>query len=148
MEQRQCLHCRTRFTLLRNPDQRYCPKPACQKKRECRYKRKKLRSDADYKQNKRDAQKRWCNKHPDYWKEYRARKPEYVESNRLAQQRRNKQRSSYKARTGPSGAIAKIPPLTPETYYSSITYQLILLSFALIAKRVPYRQEDSSLLAF
>jgi hypothetical protein len=84
--------------------------------------------------------------HPEYWKKYRARKPGYVVANRLAQQGRNQHRSYQKVQADPSEMIAKITPLTPETPYLSICYQLVLLSFDVIAKRVRYRQEDNGLL--
>jgi hypothetical protein len=146
MERRQCIHCRTRFTPLRNPNQYYCSKPACQKKRRYRYKRKKLKSDADYKDNQREAQRRWSKTHPEYWKKYRARKPGYVKANRLAQQGRNGHRSCQKAQAEPSEVIAKITPLIPETLYLSVCYQLVLHGFDVIAKRVRYRQEEDGLL--
>ena len=147
MEQRQCVCCRTRFTPIRNPNQRHCSKLACQKKRHSRYKRQKLRDDSDYKQNKHAAQRRWCKKHPDYWKKYRARKPMYVESNRIAQRIRNMNRSYHKASEPLTEAIAKIPPLVQKNNDLSMNYQLILLAFDVIAKRAPYRQEDGVLLA-
>jgi hypothetical protein len=46
----------------------------------------------DYKDNQRDAQKRWRAKNPDYWRSYRDTHPKYVETNRRRQRERNKQR--------------------------------------------------------
>ena len=145
MSQRQCVYCRARFMPLRNPDQRYCSKPTCQKKRRYRYKRQKLKEDIDYKQNQYKAQKRWCKGHPDYWKQYRFHNPGYAESNRLAQQVRNKNRHS-KGQNRPLKMIAKIAPLISEKTDLSIAYNIILLAFSLIAKRERYRQEKGSLI--
>lgn len=145
MDQKQCICCRTRFTPLRNPDQRYCSKPGCQKKRRCRYKQQRLKEDADYKQNQYKAQKRWSKKHAGYWKQYRFRNPDYAESNRLAQQARNKNRHVKKQRASLK-VIAKITPLISEKTDLSINYNLILLAFGVIAKRERYRQENVSLI--
>jgi hypothetical protein len=144
MDQRQCICCRTRFIPLRNPDQRYCSKPVCQKKRQYRYKRQKLKMDVDYKHNQQRAQQRWCKKHPDYWKQYRLHHPGYAESNRLAQRVRNKNRIP-KMQKEPVEVIAKITPLIQETPDLSMHYKLILLTFDMIAKRERYRQENISL---
>lgn len=144
MDQRQCISCRTRFTPLRNPNQRYCSKSSCQKKRQNRYKRHKIKIDTDYKQNQYNAQQRWCKSHPDYWKQYRLHTPEYAESNRLSQRIRNKNRHQ-KRLNEPSEMIAKITPLIPETDNLSICYSIILLSFEMIAKRERYRQQNEEL---
>lgn len=144
MDQRQCISCRTRFIPLRNPNQRYCSKSSCQKKRQNRYKRQKLKIDADYKQNQYSAQQRWCESHSDYWKQYRSRKPVYAESNRMAQRTRNKNRNQ-KRQNEPLETIAKITPLIPETDNLSICYNIILLSLEMIAKRERYRQQNEEL---
>ena len=56
MEQRQCICCRARFTPSRNPNQRYCAKSACQKKRRCKYQKQKLEQDVDYRANQRASE--------------------------------------------------------------------------------------------
>lgn len=144
MDPRQCISCRTRFTPLRNPNQSYCSKSPCQKKRQNRYKRQKLKIDTDYKQNQHNAQQRWCKSHPDYWKQYRSRKPEYAESNRMAQRTRNKNRNQ-KRQNEPSEVIAKITPLIPETINLTICYSMVLHSFEMIAKRERYRRQNEEL---
>lgn len=143
MDQRQCISCRTRFTPLRNPNQHYCSKSRCQKNRQNRYKREKLKIDTDYKQNQRKAQKQWCSKHSGYWKRYRLCNPEYAASNRLAQRVRNKNRSQK----GASEGIAKITPSTPEKVNLSMYYNIVLLTFEMIAKRERYSQAIFDLLA-
>jgi hypothetical protein len=39
----------------------------------------KLRSDADYRANQRQAQRAWADGHGDYWREYRMRHPDYTD---------------------------------------------------------------------
>jgi hypothetical protein len=89
MEQRRCTHCRSRFIPLRNHHQHYCSKLVCQKTRRCRYQKKKLNEDPDYKAAHRLSQKKWRYKHPDYWRCYRLQHQEYVAANRLAQANRD-----------------------------------------------------------
>lgn len=146
MKQKQCTCCHTRFTPLRNPDQRYCSKPGCQKKRVNAYKKQKLKKDEDYKQNQRAAQHRWYKKHPEYWKQYRYRNPGYVAINREKQRLRNKKSRPPRASKKALETIAKVTPLISETPVSSLCYQLILLSLEVIVKRERYRQEEPLLL--
>ena len=44
----------------------------------------------DYKDNQRQAQKRWMAKNPDYWRSYRDSHTKYVETNRQKQRERNR----------------------------------------------------------
>ena len=143
MSPRQCVFCRTRFIPQRNPNQRYCSKSPCQKKRQNHYKRQKLKRDADYKQNQYKAQQSWCKNHPDYWKHYRSCKPEYAESNRIAQRIRNRNRHE-KRQDAPLEVIAKITPLMPEIANLSMSYAIILLTLEMIAKRERYSQENKA----
>ena len=108
MNQKRCPFCRGRFTPLRNPNQRYCSASSCQKKRKNNYKREKLKIDADYQANQSKAQKNWSKQHPDYWKRYRSRNPEYTESNRIAQRNRNTNRHRKDEPNRPVKVIANI----------------------------------------
>lgn len=58
----------------RNLNQQYCNRADCQRARKREWQRKKRASDPDYRQNQIDAQKRWRERHPDYWPAYRKRK--------------------------------------------------------------------------
>lgn len=58
----------------RNPNQQYCNRADCQRARKRAWQRKKRASDPDYRQNLIDAQKRWREHHPDYWRQYRKKK--------------------------------------------------------------------------
>ena len=68
----RCQCCRRIFPLSkRNPNQHYCSQPECQRARKRAWQRKKRLTDPDYKQNQSDAQKRWRENHPGYWRTYR-----------------------------------------------------------------------------
>lgn len=91
--ERRCEHCGERFIPRPNVAcQRYCSKKECQRARRNKWRKRKLRTDPDYRGNQRDAQKRWTETHPGYWKVYRASHPEYVERNRTLQRERNRRR--------------------------------------------------------
>lgn len=99
---RACGCCGRLFTPRPNvPDQQYCSRRECQNARRQRWRKKKLKSDPDYKANQYDAQRRWCEKNPDYWKDYRSEHPEYRWRNRQLQKHRNKRRTAVRAGTGP-----------------------------------------------
>ena len=146
MEQRQCICCRIRFTPLRNPRQRYCSQPACQKKRRCKYQKKKLKRDADYKDTHRSSQQKWQAKHPEYWRQYRIQHPIYVQFNRMRQANRDKKRRKYKHKSARVFPLANMYSLIQKNEYFSNSYKIILCRKT-ACKYVPYRQEDSSLLA-
>jgi hypothetical protein len=87
----RCAHCRRRFNPRpQNKDQRFCSRPICQKQRRNLWRKGKRLSDADYRANQRDAQRRWLAKNPDYYRNYRKNHPDYVEKNRQKQRDRNR----------------------------------------------------------
>ena len=91
--QRRCKHCGDWFIPRSNvAHQRYCPKVECQKARKNQWRKRKLATDPDYRLNQYDAQKRWRQRHPEYWREYRASHSEYAQRNRALQQDRNHKR--------------------------------------------------------
>ncbi|WP_319000461.1 hypothetical protein [Burkholderia cepacia] len=53
------------------PHQAYCSSTACQRARKRQWQREKLRTDSDYRDNQRDAQRAWLSQNPDYWRQYR-----------------------------------------------------------------------------
>ncbi|MDD2467074.1 MAG: hypothetical protein PHI97_24025 [Desulfobulbus sp.] len=70
-----CKACR-RITPVnpRNLNQQYCNRADCQRARKREWQRNKRASDPDYRQNQIDCQKRWRERHPGYWQDYRERK--------------------------------------------------------------------------
>ena len=138
MSKRQCAACGCLFEPRRNvAQQRYCSKRACQRTRRRRWQRQKLKTDADYRANQAAAQRRWRERHPAYWRDYRQRRPDYAERNREHQRERNRRRGS--AGTGPSPPpIAKMDAYRSQTLVRSGTYRLIPVSTPEVAKMDAY----------
>jgi hypothetical protein len=126
MDQRRCVHCRTRFIPLRNPDQRYCSKPSCRRKRRCKYQKTKLTQDCDYKETHQVSQQKWRYKHPDYWCQYRLQHPIYVTNNRTAQVKRDQKRRKCGQKNTPISVLANMYSLIPKNNYFSCDYKIIL----------------------
>lgn len=61
------------------PNQTYCSSPDCQRTRKLRWQQDKLHTDPDYRDNQRDAQRAWFDRHPGYWRTYRSANTGIVE---------------------------------------------------------------------
>jgi hypothetical protein len=109
-------------------EQKYCSKPECQKERKRRWHRRKISEDGAYRQNRRDAQRRWRESHPGYWKRYRQTHPAYVDRNRQRQRERNLWRTSQ------SRLIAKMDASLEEGRIIPGRYTLIPLEGEFVAK--------------
>jgi hypothetical protein len=95
MPERRCLSCSRGFDPRpQAPDQQYCSEKVCQRERRRRWQREKKRSDADYRDNQRNAQQAWAEAHGGYWCEWRVGHPEYCERNRAQQRLRNQRRQA------------------------------------------------------
>jgi len=141
MDRRRCAACGELFTPRRNvPGQKYCSKPECQRERRRRWQRQKLKEDPDYRANQAAAQRRWRERHPEYWRRYRQSHPVYTERNREQQHQRNRKRGQ--AATGPSPpSIAKMDVCEAQTGIVSGTYRLIPASGRELAKMDAYLVE-------
>jgi hypothetical protein len=114
----RCSHCRALF--VPNPRvkaQRFCAQKPCQRARKTQWQRDKLARDPDYRANQRDCQRHWQRHHPHYWRQYRHKRADYCERNRLRQRQRD-----HKRRLGP---LAKMDALAPLTILPSGIYHLI-----------------------
>lgn len=90
MRHKLCTWCgKAFFPCSQVPQQRYCSAPDCQRERRNKWQRDKLKTDKDYRDNQLRAQQAWCERNPDYSRQYRETHPEYVSGNRLRQQKRN-----------------------------------------------------------
>ena len=128
MADRGCESCGLVFRPRpQTPGQRYCGKPACQRDRRRRWQREKQRSDPDYRDNQRRAQRAWSAQHDAYWRDWRERHPEYCERNRARQRLRNRQRRAV-------AAIAKMDASAPVSAVPSGTYRLVPAGGGGIAK--------------
>ena len=80
---RRCVACGRLFGVRPQiPDQAYCAEPACQRERKRLWQKERRAADPDYKDNQSRAQTAWVQRHPDYWRDYRASHPEYADQNR------------------------------------------------------------------
>jgi hypothetical protein len=126
---RRCLACGKLFVACpRVKEQAYCSARDCQRERKRRWHNRKLADDPDYRQNRRDSQKRWRETHRGYWRRYRETHPDSVEKNRQRQRERNRLRRI------PSSPIAKTDASRIESHIIPGTYQLIRLGTGTIAK--------------
>jgi hypothetical protein len=127
MADRRCLSCGLRFRPRRQtPGQLYCSEEACQRERRRRWRGEKQRNDADYRDNQRRAQRAWAAKHSAYWRDGRARHPEYCERNRAQQRLRNQRRGA--------GAIAKMDASAADLRVPAGVYRLVPAAGGAIAK--------------
>jgi hypothetical protein len=77
MTPQSCAHCGQPFQPRRQvPNQTYCSSTECQRARKLRWQQDKLRNDSDYRDNQRDAQRAWLDRHPGYWRAWRAANPD------------------------------------------------------------------------
>lgn len=90
---RRCLYCQCSFLpSVYRPQQAVCSQPECQRRRRADYHRKKLATDAEYRQVVRESQKQWWDEHPQYQKQRRQQNPKLVEDNRRRQRQRDQRR--------------------------------------------------------
>jgi hypothetical protein len=127
MECRRCASCgRVFWPRAQVPQQRYCSLACCQRERRRRWQQGKLESDADYRANQLQAQRAWSGRHGDYWREYRAKHPDYTDRNRVEQRRRDRGRRSAR--------LAKMDASTPINGVPSGTYRLLAATGGELAK--------------
>src|SRR5258708_583715 len=73
MSDKLCKYCTREFRPSRyRPDQQVCSLAECQRRRRTDYHRKKLATDATYREQCRDSQAKWREKNPEYMKRYAA----------------------------------------------------------------------------
>jgi hypothetical protein len=126
---RHCLACGKLFVPCpKVKEQAYCSARECQRERKRRWHNKKLDDDPDYRQNRRDTQKRWRETHRDYWRRYRETHPDSAEMNRQRQRERNRLRRVA------SSQIAKTDALGTESRIIPGRYQLVPLGLGTVAK--------------
>lgn len=116
MGKNRCMACGVRFQVRPQvPNQSYCSAPECQRARRSEWQRKKLQSDPDHRDNKARAQQAWCERNPDYWRQYRATHPDYVDRNRVKQLERNARMANQPIAKA-NASLANFPPF-PGRYH-------------------------------
>ena len=138
MKRRRCENCNKSFVIsARHPEQKYCSREECRKARKNCWQRRKLASDEDYRKNQADCQKRWVDKHPGYWKQYREKHPKSTQRNRDKQRDRNQ----INRGTLPSGSrlssIAKMDAKHQQNPLISGYYKLIPVTNTPFVKIAP-----------
>jgi hypothetical protein len=93
MQSRRCVACGQTFRPRpQAPQQCYCANASCQRERRRRWQQAKRQGDIDYRANDAQSQRVWREAHPNYWRDYRRRQPNYTERNRAQQRERNARR--------------------------------------------------------
>jgi hypothetical protein len=93
MGERRCRYCQQVFQPSKfQPRQIVCGEVGCQRKRRTDYHREKIAADPVYCEVCRDSPRKWRARHPEYWKQYREKRPEAAERNRQQQKRRDRKR--------------------------------------------------------
>lgn len=132
MAKRRCSHCGRMFEPSpRVWEQSYCSEAGCQRARKRLWQKNRMARDEDYRDNQRDAQRIWMQKHPDYWREYRKRNPQYAQRNRERQRERNRARRSQGSILH---SIAKMDAIQTQPPDFSGRYRLIPLPGTAVAK--------------
>lgn len=88
--------------------QSYCGEKSCQRARKTAWQRQSLAEDPEHRANQQSSQEAWRREHPNYWSEYRRRRPDIAERNRRLQTRRDRKR-----RRPSSPVLAKMDALAP-----------------------------------
>lgn len=120
MPQRPCRFCEKLFEPSRfHPEQTTCSAKPCQARRRAENRKRKLASDPEYREGCRESARQWRADHPDYWKKYRAARPDSVERNRAQQQVRDQRQrlrdlANNNSAPGVSSFVARVWLLGPE----------------------------------
>ena len=130
---KRCICCRLTFKIQRNPNQRYCSRSNCQKRRKEKWRSHKRHSDSDYRLNQAAANKRWQKKHYDYWRQYREKHAEYTAKNREQQSNRQKQQREL-ITIWQKQKFAKSDALLPKNELLSGSYCLLAVRGEELAK--------------
>lgn len=132
----RCACCHRRFPFRpQNPDQKYCGLKACQNARRHRWRRAKMQSDAAYRANQQDSQRRWLDKVPGYWSAYRAAHREYVERNRALQKQRDRLKRELASVTRSGAVLAKSDACPEKSDAIAAYYELLPATDSDLAKR-------------
>jgi hypothetical protein len=122
MEPIPCVHCFDLFVPSpRHKNQTHCMKAECRRAKKAAWKRVRLKTDPDFKEDQRISNRKWAANHPGYWKEYRLKHPEKAQRNRLLQSLRNRRRR------GQIPPIAKVDALKPSKLHMVGRYWLVPL---------------------
>ena len=90
---RRCCICQQSFQPSKyRPDQTFCSRADCQRRRRAEYHRRKIETDPVYAEVVNDSRKKWRDSHPDYQRAYRQSHEAAAERNRQLQRQRDGKR--------------------------------------------------------
>jgi len=119
METVVCLNCYDFFLPSpRHKNQIYCMKPECRRAKKAAWKHTKIKADPQFRKEQHLSNQKWVNNNPGYWTDYRKRKPEKAERNRILQRIRNQRRRANKQQSGIANPplIAKVDSSKPNKF--------------------------------
>jgi hypothetical protein len=118
------MECHCLFIPIRNPQQQFCSRVACQNTRKHHWRKQKRKNDPDYRENQNRSSQAWRQKNPHYWHCYRTTHPGYADSNRQ-RQRVYKQNLSVTAGKSQELQFANSDALALKNAINTGTYKLI-----------------------
>ena len=89
-------------------------KPECRRAKKAAWKRNKMKTEPQFRKEQNLSNQKWVNNNPGYWTDYRKRKPEKAERNRILQRIRNQRRWPNKLADPP--LIAKVDASKPNKF--------------------------------
>jgi hypothetical protein len=90
MDRPCCCFCQKHFVRSPfHPQQTACSAKLCQQRRRSQNRKRLLAADPDYRDTCLESARKWRSNHPNYWRQYRADKPDSVEQNRVQQRQRD-----------------------------------------------------------
>ena len=123
------------------PGQTYCSRKACQQARKNEWNQKKLVINPAYREERQADHECWVKNNPNYWKDYRARSPDYAQKNRDQQRIRNQKRRKKPLEP----VIAKTDESIPVHSVITGRYKLIPVHSHMIAKTDEYIVEIATI---
>lgn len=145
MDTFSCCHCQTSHPKnSRHKNQKYCSSSLCQQARKNAWERRRLKTDADYKESRQAQKRKWYKQQPGdhYQANYRNTHPTYQNSNREKQGLRNRKRAQDASvpKIVKTDASTEKSELKGNWYalipYSSYTSQKIVKTDVLIVQMV------------
>ena len=93
-------------------------KPECRRAKKAAWKRTKMKTDPQFSRTQHLSNQKWVNSNPSYWTDYRKRKPEKAERNRILQRVRNQRRRANKQQLDSADPplIAKVDSSKPNKF--------------------------------
>lgn len=110
---RRCRYCKQVFQPSEyQPSQSVCGSPGCQRRHRTDYHRDRIESDPEYAESCLNSARKWRERHPGYWKQYRASHPASADRNREQQNARDRKQRLIRLANNNSASELKPCPAT------------------------------------